>query len=156
MKKKYNYSKDYNKDLVNKKQVAKIIRFANNTSDYIKMVSCNPALIEDKYHYINRSREELLYEINRMKINEHTMYRLLRNLDKEHNSSIKNLLFYILFNYRNDILTNILNQYDKVNTFLCEDEDGELSIYGFNYSKKFPQDDFPSQNFTVADGKISY
>lgn len=148
--------KDYNKDLVNKKQVAKIIRFANNTSDYIKMVSCNPALIEDKYHYINRSREELLYEINRMKINEHTMYRLLRNLDKEHNSSIKNLLFYILFNYRNDILTNILNQYDKVNTFLCEDEDGELSIYGFNYSKKFPQDDFPSQNFTVADGKISY
>ena len=81
---------------------------------------------------------ELLYEINRIKINQHTMYRLLKNIESKEHSSIKNLLFYILFNYKNDILTSILNQYDRVNTFLYEDENGNIDVYGTKFSKKVP------------------
>lgn len=128
--------KDYDKDLVNKKQVTKIIHMTDETSNYIKMVSCNPSFYEDCCYYRNRARLELLYDINRIKINQHTMYRLLKNLDGKNNSSIKNLLFYILFNYKNDILISILNQYDKVSTFLYEDENGEIDVYGTKFSKK--------------------
>lgn len=102
------------------------------------MVSCNPSFYEDHCYYRNQARMELLYEINRMKINKHTMYRLLKNLESKNNSSIKNLLFYILFNYKNDILTSILNQYERSSTSLCEDEDGEIDIYGIKFYKKVP------------------
>lgn len=128
--------KEFDKNLVNKKQVVKIIRLANETSDYIKMISYNPSFYEYQYYYRNRAKMELLYDIDRMKINSHTMYRLLQRLDNVENSSIKNLLFYILFNYKNEILTNILNQYDKINTFLYEDKKGEICVYSINFSKK--------------------
>ena len=72
-----------------------------------------------------------------MKINEHTMYRVLWNMDREKQSSIKHMLFFVLFNYKNDILTNVLKQYDKLNTFLSEDPDGDIVIYGCKFSKKF-------------------
>ena len=129
---------NFDKNLVNKKQIAKIIHMANETSDYIKMVSCNPSFYEDRCYYRKRAKMELLYEINRIKINQHTMYRLLKNIESKEHSSIKNLLFYILFNYKNDILTSILNQYDRVNTFLYEDENGNIDVYGTKFSKKVP------------------
>lgn len=128
--------KDFDKDLVNKKQVIKIIKLADNTSNYIKMISGNAYFYENRYYYITCAKEELLYEINRMKINEHTMYRLLKKIDEQHNTSIKNLLFYVLFNYKNDILTAILTQYDKIDTHLYENKNGEINVYGINFSKK--------------------
>ena len=100
------------------------------------MVSCNPSFYEDHCYYRNRARMELLYEINRMKINQHTMYRLLKNLENMNNSSIKKLLVYILLNYKNDILTDILNQYNRSSTFLIEDENGKIDVYGIKFSKK--------------------
>lgn len=126
--------KDFDKDFVNKKQVAKIVHMANETSNYIKMVSCNPSFYEDRCYYRNRARMELLYEINRMKINQYTMYRLLKSLESKDNSSIKNLLF--LFNYKNEILTSILTQYGRTGTFLYEDKNGEIDLYGIKFSKK--------------------
>ncbi len=128
--------KDFDKNLVNKKQIAKIVRMANETSSYIKMVSCNSSFYEDHCCYRNRARMELLYEINRMRINQHTMYRLLKSLESKSNSSIKNLLFYILFNYKNEILTSILTQYDRTGAFLYEDKNGEIDLYGTKFSKK--------------------
>ena len=38
-----------------------------------------------------------IQEMNRMKINPHTMYRIISRMDSNKNSSVKNLLFYILF-----------------------------------------------------------
>ena len=100
------------------------------------MICCSPSLKEYRYDYISRAKEDLLYEINRMKINNHTMYRLLKNLEDKKNSSIKNLLFYVLFNYKNDILTAMLNQYNRINTFLTEDENGEIYLYNYSFGKK--------------------
>ena len=128
--------KNFDKDLVNKKQIVKIIKLASNTSDYIKMISGNAAFYENRYYYITRAKEELLYEINRMKINEYTIYRLLKNMDNIPDTSTKNLLFYVLFNYKNDILTSLLLQHNRVNTFLCEDKNGEIDMYGIKFCKK--------------------
>ena len=128
---------DYDKNKVVKSQISKIIELAENTLAYNKMIAQSNCLIsEEKHLHIVKAKEDLLYEINRMKISAHTMYRLLWNLDSQKNSGIKNLLFYILFNYKNDILTEMLNQYDRINTFLIEDTDGEIVIYNRKFSKK--------------------
>ena len=57
-------------------------------------------------------------------------------LDLKKNSGIKNLLFYVLFNYKNDILTGLLEQYNRINTFLIEDKNGEIIIYNRKFAKK--------------------
>lgn len=134
---------DYDKNKVNKKQLCKIIDLAKNTYSYNQTIAQNSCMDnEEKHIHIVNAKEDLLYEINRMKINGHTMYRLLRNLETEGNSSIKNLLFYILFNYTNEILANILKQYNRINTLLIEDNNGEIVIYNRKFTKKFPQDHF--------------
>lgn len=128
---------DYDKNKVVKPQIAKIIELAENTLAYNKMIAQNSCLTsEEKHLHILRSKEDLLYEINRMKISTHTMYRLLWHLDSQKNSGIKNMLFYVLFNYNNDILTELLNQYNRINTFLIEDKDGEIVIYNRKFAKK--------------------
>lgn len=127
----------YNKNKVSKPQTTKILEMAEKTFTYNQMIAQNAFLTsEEKHIHIVKSKEDLLYEINRMKINEHTMYRLLWNLDLQKNSAIKNLLFYVLFNYKNDILTKLLSQYDRINTFLIEDKDGEIIIYNRKFTKK--------------------
>jgi len=131
---------DYDKNKVNKKQLRKIVELAKNTYVYNQSISQNSCLTnEEKHIHIVKSKEDLLYDINRMKINEHTMYRLLWNLNTKGNSSIKNLLFYILFNYSNNILTNILKQYNRINTFLIENNDGEIVIYNRKFTKSSPK-----------------
>ena len=129
--------KDYDKKKVVSKQVDKIIQMAKDTYAYNQAIAQISSLeSEEKHICIKRAKEDLLYEINKMKISEHTMYRLLWNLDCKKNSSIKNLLFYVLFNYKNDILTNMLNEYDRINTYLVEDKNGEIVIYNRRFAKK--------------------
>lgn len=125
--------KDFSDDKVNKRQVARILKLANETHEYIKAISSE--VNDDKYLYIENAKDDLLFEINRMKISQSTMYRLLWHLDNNKNSAIKNLLFYVLFSYRNDVLTDLLNQYDKISSFLIPDKNGEITIYGYNFKK---------------------
>ena len=137
---------DFNKNNVNKKQVVKIIEMAKSTFIYNQKIAQNSCLTsEEKHIYIIKAKEDLLYEINRMKINKHTMYRLLWNLDNSRNSSIKNLLFYILFSYKNDVLTSLLKQYNRINTYLIEDKSGKIIIY----NRKFTKKSSPKANFEV-------
>lgn len=135
---------DYDKNKVHKQQVSKIIEMTENTVAYNKMIAQSSCLTsEEKHLHIVKAKEDLLYEINRMKINEHTMYRLLWTLDEQKNSSVKNILFYLLFNYKNDVLTDLLNQYDRINTYLIEDKNGEIIIY----NRKFAKKSSPKANF---------
>jgi hypothetical protein len=128
--------KNYDWKLVNVRHVDKIIHLANDADKYIKFISWSSLPPEDKKSFIQRTKDNLLFDINRLKISEHTMYRVLWNMDKEKDATIKHMLFFVLFNYKNDILTDILKQYDKLNTFLSEDPEGDIVIYGYKFSKK--------------------
>ena len=139
--------RDFDRNKVYKSQIKRIIEMATNTCAYNKIIAQNSYLTsEEKHINIMNAKEDLLYEINRMKINEHTMYRLLYHLDMKKNSPIKNLLFYILFSYKNDTLTKILEQYDCINTYLIENKDGEIVIYNRKFSKKIPPKQFSKSN----------
>lgn len=127
----------YDRNKVVKNQIYKIIEMAECTLKYNKMIAQNPHIpTQEKNMHITQAKEDLLYEINRMKLSDHTMYRLLWNLDLQKNSPVKNLLFYILFNYKNDILSKMLEQYNRIDTFLIEDKKGEIIIYNRKYAKK--------------------
>lgn len=128
---------NFDKNKVSKPQIKKIIDMAENTFTYNQMIAQNTLLSGDeKSILILTAKEDLLYEINKLKINEHTMHRLLWNLDLQKNSAVKNLLFYVLFNYKNEILTGLLNQYNRINTYLIEDKKGEIIIYNRKFAKK--------------------
>lgn len=140
---------DFDKSKVKNQQINKIIELTKNTFSYNQTIAQNTTLTnEEKCIYIQKAKEDLLYEINRMKLNVHTMYRLLWQLDLQKNSSIKNLLFYILFNYKNEILTELLLQYKKNNTVLIEDKKGEIIIYNRHFLKK-------RSTFSFFEGEIS-
>ena len=49
----------------------------------------------------------------------------------------------ILFNYKNKVLTNILNQYEKPKLYLMMDKNGDITIY----DQKFLKKKSPSQIF---------
>ena len=131
---------DFDNNNVRKRQITKILEFTENTYAYNQSIAQNSCLnSEEKHLYIVKAKEDLLYEINKMKINHCTMYRLLWNLDKQKNSTIKNLLFYILFSYKNDVLTDLLSRYNRINTYLIEDKNGEIVIYNRKFAKKSTQ-----------------
>ncbi len=134
---------DYNRNSVDKRQVSQVIQHAETADKYRKAVAFSTLPLEDKNFLMQQAKDDLLYNINRLKLNKHTMYRLLWHLEKEKNSSIKSLLFYTLFQYKNNTLLETLKQYGKVNTFLSEDHAGDLYIYGRKYAKKIVRNPLP-------------
>ena len=80
-------------------------------------------------------REELIENLNNMKLNEHTLYRLITRLDQNENSDISSLLFFVLFNYENTTFTNIITELKKHTVILSKDSDGDIQIYGKKYKK---------------------
>lgn len=134
---------DYDKDKIVKKQITKIIDLAKKTSAYNNLIAADTWMTwEEKHIQIIKSKENLLFDINKMKINEHTMYRLLWNLENQRNSAVKNLLFYLLFSYKNNTLIEILKSKERVKRLLTADNDGEITIYGCNFAKKVPPKEF--------------
>ena len=74
---------NYDRNKVVKQQIVKIIELAEKTFTYNQIIAQNACLSsEEKHIHIVKAKEDLLYEINQMKISEHTMYRLLWNLDQ--------------------------------------------------------------------------
>lgn len=130
--------KDFEDSKVNKVQLKKIIEMATNTTNYIK--SINKDYYDNwelRFFLINKAREDYLFELNKLNINQYTMYRLLQRLEKDENSNIKNFLFYMLFNYKNTTLIQILEGFNKKQYYIEPDDDGDINIYGINFIKKF-------------------
>ncbi len=148
---------NYDKNKVVKTQITKILNMAENTYAYNQMIAQNQFLSqEERAIYIQKAKEDLLYALNRMKISEHTMYRLLWHLESQKHSPIKNLLFYLLFHYKNDTLTKRLHQYARIDTFLTEHPAGEIVIYNRRYRKqKSPQAVLKPEIIAVPPGSFA-
>lgn len=92
---------DYDKNFVYKAQIDKIIEKATETTNEIKTISTYKMDADDKAKLIEFARVQLMNYVNRLNINQHTMYRILRWIDEQKNNAVSNALFYVLFNYRN-------------------------------------------------------
>ena len=131
---------NYDKSKVKYKQIEKILDMAKNTVAYNKSIYMNKSIEpEDKKTYREFARDNFLYEINRMKINENTMYKLLCVLDSYQDLSVRNYLFYILYEYENETLTDMLKKYNSFDVTLVTTEESiekeTINIYGKMHRK---------------------
>lgn len=126
----------FDKGLVNYDQIDKIINGARETNKYLNYLYAKENMDgEEKRLLLSQTKENFVEQLNNLKINEHTMYRLLLMIDKDKCRDIQSLLFYSLFNYENNTLTNILADMKKNFVFLSKDNSGDIDIYGQKYKK---------------------
>ena len=126
----------YNENSVNKKQLSKIIKLCETTNSAINAVWAKSYYSsEDKFELSNQYKEKLVFEVQKSKINKHTMYSLIRHTDMKNYSHISKLLFYVLFNYKNDTIIEIMESLTHSNTFIKECKYGELEIYGIKFKR---------------------
>ena len=68
---------------------------------------------EEKRISVNRLREEMLYDFNKININESTFYELVKTIDNDNYKEIRNVLFDILFNLDNFYTTEMFKNMKK-------------------------------------------
>lgn len=126
----------YNPNSVNKKQISKIIKMCETTKSSINAVwSKDYYTTEEKYILTSQYKDALLFDIQRLKINIHTMFSLIEHIDMKKYSHISKLLFYVLFNYKNNTIIDIMSKLNPSNSYICENQNGEVELYGIRFSR---------------------
>ena len=127
---------DFQRSSVNWKQISKITKMCETTTSAINTIwSQENYTGEEKYLLSNRYRENLVSDINHIKINHHTMYILLTYIDDKKHSHISKLIFYVLFHYKNNTLIEIMKNLTPHDSYIVESDDGELELYGIKFKR---------------------
>lgn len=127
---------DFNPNSVNKKQVNKIIKMCETTTSSINAVwSKDYYSTEEKYILTSQYKDNLVFDIQRLKINIHTMFSLIGHTDMKKYSHISKLLFYILFNYKNNEIIEIMTKLNPSNSYIVEDKDGDIELYDIRFKR---------------------
>lgn len=114
--------KDYDWKYVNTRQVSKIIEEASASVAEMRRIFTTGLSLNEKEHLRAMELYRLSAFVNHFNLNEHTMYRLLKQIDDNRNSTFGNTLFYVLFNYRNFTLEKHLRNLPLRETdyFVCD------------------------------------
>lgn len=126
----------FHKGSVNWKQIAKITKMCETAISAINAIWSQEYYTgEEKYILSTRYRENLVTEMNRMKINSHTIYILLTYIDDKKHSNISKLIFYLLFHYKNNTVIEIMKNLNSSDSYILESDDGELELYGIKFKR---------------------
>ena len=64
------------------------------------------------------------------------MFSLIEHTDMKKYSHISKLLFYALFNHKNSEIIEIMTKLNPSNnSYIIEDEDGDLKLYGIHFKR---------------------
>lgn len=127
---------DFNQNSVNKKQVNKIIKMCETTTSSINVVwSKDYYSTEEKYILTSQYKDNLVFDIQKLKINTHTMFSLIEHTDMKKYSHIPKLLFYALFNYKNNEIIEIMTKLNPSTSYIAEDKDGDIELYGIHFKR---------------------
>lgn len=128
---------DFNPNSVNKKQVTKIIKMCETSTSSINAVwSKDYYSTEEKFILTSQYKDNLIFDIQKLKINIHTMFSLIEHTDMKKYSHISKLLFYALFNHKNSEIIEIMTKLNPSNnSYITEDEDGDLKLYGIHFKR---------------------
>ncbi|MCI8598582.1 MAG: hypothetical protein HFJ10_09105 [Lachnospiraceae bacterium] len=121
---------------VNRKQLLKIVKMCEATISAINAIwvkeSDSP---EEKYLLSQKCKEELVFDIQKMKINKHTLFTLITYIDRKKYSHISKLLFFVLFHYENTSIMEIMSELLPSKSYIRESSDGELNLYGIKFAR---------------------
>lgn len=127
---------EFNPNSVNKKQVNKVIKMCETTTSSINAVwSKDYYTTEEKYILTSQYKDNLVFDIQKMKINIHTMFSLIEHIDMKKYSRISKLLFFVLFNYKNNEIIEIMTKLNPSNSYITEDKDGDIKLYDINFKR---------------------
>lgn len=127
---------EYNPNSVNKKQINKIVQLCETTASAINAVWAKDYYTtEEKYTLTAQYKDDLVFEIQSIKLNNHTMLSLIERIDMAKYSHISKLLFYALFNYDNSTIVDIMKQLDKPTSYIEENNNGEIDLYGIRFKR---------------------
>lgn len=116
-------------------QVRKIvdrIREAKSLIDGIWSSSGNNA---EKRNDADEVESRLISDVSKYSLEEKTMYRLLKLLDNKKYSDIRRFLFVVLFQINRGAFYDLVRRSRDQISELNEDDNGEIGIYGFKYSR---------------------
>ena len=129
---------DYNENSVNKKQIKKIIQFCESTVSAINAV-WNKEYYNNKEKLIisNNYRDSLVFEVQQIKMNQHTLFKLLSYIDNPKYSHISKILFYVLFNFRNDTLIEMMVNMKPATSYIVQTNNNkaDIELYGIKFKK---------------------
>lgn len=127
---------DFNINSVNKKQISKIIKMCETTTSSINAVWAKDYYTtEEKYILTSQYKNNLVFDVQKLRINIHTMLSLIEHTDMNKYSHISKLLFYVLFNYRNNEIIEIMTKLNPSNSYIEENQQGDISLYGIKFKR---------------------
>lgn len=127
---------NFNPNSVNKKQVNKVIKMCETTTSSINAVWTKDYYsTEEKYILTSQYKDNLIFDIQKLKINIHTMFSLIEHIDMKKYSHISKLLFFALFNYKNNEIIEIMKKLNPSNSYIVEDKDGDIELYGIHFKR---------------------
>lgn len=127
---------EYNPNSVNWKQINRIIKMCETTNSSNNAVWAKDYYsVEEKYILTQRYKDNLVFDIQKMKINKHTIFMLISLTDMKKYAHISKLLFFVLFNYKNDLIIEIMTNLNSSNSYICKSEIGELELYGIPFKR---------------------
>lgn len=127
---------DYSPNSVNWKQTNRIVQMCETANSSINAVWAKDYYtVEEKYILTQRYKDDLVFDIQKMKMNKHTLFMLITLTDAKKYAHISKLLFFVLFNYKNDLIVEIMTDLNPSNSYICENENGELELYGIHFKR---------------------
>lgn len=127
---------DFRSSSVNWKQIHKMVDLCESALLAIQAIwSKEYYSIEEKYTLQKSCKEELVFEMEKMKMNKHTLFTLITYIDAKKYSSISKLLFFILFHYKNNQIIEIMAQCHAPASYIKESKNGEIDLYGIKFTR---------------------
>ena len=129
---------DFNENSINKKQIKKIIQLCESTVSSINSVWNKEYYSRQERLLISSNyKESLVFELKNMKMNKHTLFKLLSLIDNKRYSHISKILFYVLFNFKNDTLIEMMIEMKPAISYIVQtsQDDADIELYGIKFKK---------------------
>ncbi len=125
---------------VHRKQTSRIVSLCEETVSAIQAVWAKGYYTaEEAYTLTQAYKDDLAAQIQKMKLNPHTLFTLITFTDKKKYAGIARLLFYALFHYENAAIIELMKQSRTPVSYIKEapqgELQGELELYGIPFRR---------------------
>ena len=122
---------------VNRRQLSTIVDMCYHAKGRIAH------LYSIKFHFSSHERNilvqnyknALIHTFTNMKMNPHTLYKLMTLIDCKEHSAIKNIVFELLFSLHNNSVIDLLDSISPSRSYIEKNTNGELLLYGIKFKK---------------------
>lgn len=129
---------DYNENSVNKKQIKKVIQLCESTVSSINAVWNKEYYTrQEKFMIGENYKESLVFEIQQMRMNESTLFKLLSLMDNKKYTHISKIIFYVLFNFKNETLIEMMIKMKPATSYIIQLDhgDSDIELYGIKFKQ---------------------